>query len=62
FSVLGTLSLLGLINTEIYKKSYNDIRLYESVLTQNDFLSIATFILNYALKSYENNSTKEEEK
>ncbi|WP_341790138.1 hypothetical protein [Rickettsia endosymbiont of Polydrusus tereticollis] len=62
FSVLGTLSLLGLINTEIYKKSYNDIRLYESVLTQNDFLSIATFILNYALKSYENKSTKEEEK
>gem|GEM_PF-3435178 len=54
FSVVGTLSLLGLVNTEIYKKSYDQIKLYESVKTQNDYLSIAAFSLHYTLECYKN--------
>lgn len=54
FSVVGTLSLLGLVNTEIYQKSYDQIKLYESVKTQNDYLSIAAFSLYYTLECYKN--------
>ena len=48
-SMLGTLALTGLIKPALYKKSSHEIKLYESVFTQNDFLSIATFSLNYIL-------------
>lgn len=48
FTMLGTLHLLNLINTELYKTSYDKIELYG--LIQDDFLSIATFCLNYYLK------------
>lgn len=45
FSVIGTLYLLGLIKTEIYIKSYTELKLCGSIL--DDFLSIATFNLNF---------------
>jgi len=53
-SSLGTLYLLGLINTEIYKKSYQEIKLYEGITTKNDFLRIANFCLHYTLECYRN--------
>ena len=45
FSVIGTLYLLGLIKTEIYNNSYTELKLYGPIL--DDFLSIATFNLNF---------------
>lgn len=45
FSVIGTVYLLGLIKTEIYNKSYTELKLCGSIL--DDFLSIATFNLNF---------------
>ncbi|MCC8406429.1 MAG: hypothetical protein LN560_02245 [Rickettsia endosymbiont of Sceptobius lativentris] len=45
FSVIGTLYLLGLIKTKIYNKSYTELKLCGSIL--DDFLSIATFNLNF---------------
>ncbi|ABE05407.1 hypothetical protein RBEMOGI_1309 [Rickettsia bellii str. RML Mogi] len=51
-TVLGTLYLLGLIDTQIYKKSYQEIKLYNGIIIKNDFLSIAAFSLYYTLESY----------
>ncbi|HJD62480.1 MAG TPA: hypothetical protein LFW14_02725 [Rickettsia endosymbiont of Degeeriella rufa] len=42
-SSLGTLYLLGFIHAEIYKKSCQEIKLYDGINIKNDFLSIADF-------------------
>lgn len=36
-SSLGTLYLLGFIHTEIYKKSFQEIKLYDGINAKNDF-------------------------
>lgn len=60
FSVVGTLSLLGVVNAEIYKKSYQEIKLYDSVPNQNDYLSIAAFSLYYILECYKNKNNNQD--
>jgi hypothetical protein len=61
FAALGALSLTKLIKVGMYQKFNQELKSYE-LSTQNDFLSIATFSLNYALKSYEDKNTKEGKK
>ncbi|WP_341788640.1 hypothetical protein [Rickettsia endosymbiont of Lasioglossum villosulum] len=58
-SSLGTLYLLGFIHTEIYKKSFQEIKLYDGINIKNDFLSIADFCLYYNLACYGNNSLED---
>ncbi|WP_341792950.1 hypothetical protein [Rickettsia endosymbiont of Ceutorhynchus obstrictus] len=62
FAVLGTLSLTKLIKVDIYRKSNQEFKLYESVCSQNDLLSVAAFVLKYTLKNYEDEATKQEVK
>ncbi|KJV90574.1 hypothetical protein RBEAN4_1582 [Rickettsia bellii str. RML An4] len=46
--------MLGFIHTEIYKKSFQEIKLYDGINAKNDFLSIADFCLYYNLACYRN--------
>ncbi|WP_341792991.1 hypothetical protein [Rickettsia endosymbiont of Ceutorhynchus obstrictus] len=62
FSVLGTLSLTKLIKVDIYRKSSQELKLYNSDFPQNDLLSVAAFVLKYTLECYKGKNTKQEVK
>ncbi|WP_342270497.1 hypothetical protein [Rickettsia endosymbiont of Orchestes rusci] len=62
FAVLGTLSLTKLIKVDIYRKSSQELKLYNSDFPQNDLLSVAAFVLKYTLECYKGKNTKQEVK
>ncbi|WP_342269442.1 hypothetical protein [Rickettsia endosymbiont of Orchestes rusci] len=62
FTVLGTLSLTKLIKVDMYRKSSQELKLYNSDFPQNDLLSVAAFVLKYTLECYKGKNTKQEVK
>ncbi len=62
FAVLGTLSLTKLIKVDMYRKSSQELKLYNSDFPQNDFLNVAAFALKYTLECYKGKNTKQEVK
>ncbi len=62
FAVLGTLSLTKLIKVDMYRKSSQELKLYNSDFPQNDLLSVAAFVLKYTLECYKGKNTKQEVK